>query len=153
MPGALYREFRHGEVGTDAGESGHAGLDGGGFGQFERSYTQSTVVTLTAEEFYLSQRFVGWRFDGEFLSREMSAELVVENDGQKVDAVFRRTGDITGDARIDLNDFAVVAVCYGSAWGGAPAGCSNEALASSDLDRNGVVDLADFATFAVHFGS
>ena len=66
---------------------------------------------------------MGWKFDGEFLSREMGTELIVENDAQTVDAVFRRAGDITGDARIDLNDFAVFAVCYGGAWGGEIAFC------------------------------
>ena len=62
--------------------------------------------------------------------------------------------DIAGDELINLNDFAMFAVCFGNRWGfNGSTGCSNEALASSDLDRNGVIDLRDFAIFALNFGT
>ena len=46
------------------------------------------------------------------------------------------------------------AVCFGQSWGNNVSGaCSNEALASSDLDRDGIVNLVDFAIFAANFGT
>ena len=39
-------------------------LDGGGFADFERSYPQTTVVTLTAEETFGDRTFTRWFVDG-----------------------------------------------------------------------------------------
>ena len=39
-------------------------LDGGGFADFERSYPQTTVVTLTAEETFGGRTFTRWVVDG-----------------------------------------------------------------------------------------
>ena len=93
----------------------------------------------------------------EIFSRDISTVVTVAGNnanGKTVDALFRRAGDITGDQAVNLNDFALFAVCFGQRWGDNLSGpCSNEALASSDLDRNGVIDLRDFAIFALHFGT
>jgi hypothetical protein len=51
---------------------------------------------------------------------------------------------------IDLNDFAVFALCYGYV---APnPACPPAEFDCSDMDENGVIDLNDFATFATLFG-
>ena len=47
---------------------------------------------------------------------------------------------------------AVSAVCYaGAAVTIPPPGCTDDQSCSSDIDDDGDVDLADFATFALNF--
>jgi hypothetical protein len=59
-------------------------------------------------------------------------------------------GDLTGDGRVNLGDFATFAVCFGYTAPNPPY-CTDSDLVCSDLDNNGIVDLADFATFVAHF--
>ncbi|UCG32468.1 MAG: hypothetical protein JSU68_12475, partial [Phycisphaerales bacterium] len=128
-------------------------LDGGGFADFERSYPLSTVLTLTAASSYQERQFVGWRLDGQFQSAEQGIEFTVAGDQHTVEAILLRPGDMDGDDRVDLSDFAVFAVCYGSAVSAPPPSCAPEQSAASDFDGDGDVDLADFATFAANHGT
>jgi len=52
---------------------------------------------------------------------------------------------------VDLADFAFYANCHGLS--GPSPDCSTEQFECSDLDGSGLVDLTDFATFAVLFGT
>ncbi len=61
--------------------------------------------------------------------------------------------DLDRDGDVDLNDFATLSVCFGSAVAAPEPGCSPADAAASDLDGDGVVDLDDFSTFAVAFGA
>jgi hypothetical protein len=126
-------------------------LDGGGFANFERSYPLSTVVTLATESSYQGKRFVGWRLDGQFQSAERWIDLTVTADRHPVEAILLRPGDMDGDDRVDLSDFGIFAVCYGSVVSAPPPSCAPEQSAASDFDDDGDVDLADFATFALNF--
>jgi hypothetical protein len=56
-----------------------------------------------------------------------------------------------GNDRVDLSDFGIFAVCYGSVASAPPPSCTPEQLAACDMDGDGDVDLADFATFALNF--
>jgi hypothetical protein len=60
-------------------------------------------------------------------------------------------GDINhSGGAVDLNDFAVFALCYG--YTAPNAACPPAEFDCSDMDQNGVIDLNDFATFATLFG-
>ncbi|UCG31698.1 MAG: hypothetical protein JSU68_08515, partial [Phycisphaerales bacterium] len=57
-----------------------------------------------------------------------------------------------GDDRVGLADFAWFANCYaGPGVTLPPPACGPCKFAASDLDGDGDVDLADFATFAIKF--
>ncbi len=60
-------------------------------------------------------------------------------------------GDIDIDGDVDLADFATLAVCFGQVAGDQDPDCPPRAFARSDLDRNEIVNLVDFSSFAVHF--
>ncbi|UCG33897.1 MAG: ASPIC/UnbV domain-containing protein, partial [Phycisphaerales bacterium] len=61
-------------------------------------------------------------------------------------------GDVDGDGRVDLVDFATFALCFrGDGNTTRPAACTDEAWLSSDCDGDGDVDLRDFATLAANF--
>jgi subtilisin-like proprotein convertase family protein len=64
------------------------GLDGGGFGSFERTYPQLSVVMLTAERESYGRTFVGWRIGGGPLVRELSIPMVIAGEMQSVEAVY-----------------------------------------------------------------
>ena len=60
-------------------------------------------------------------------------------------------GDLDGDGRVNLTDFATFARCYGLAAPLAGA-CAARELTCSDLSGDGLVDLEDFATLAINYG-
>jgi len=57
--------------------------------------------------------------------------------------------DESGGA-VDLNDFATLALCCGLGEPGGP--CGEREFACSDLNGDELIDLVDFATFALLFG-
>ena len=61
-------------------------------------------------------------------------------------------GDIDDDQDVDLSDFGILAMCYGSLVSDPPLGCSAEQAEASDLDGNGRVNLSDFGLFALNYG-
>ena len=61
-------------------------------------------------------------------------------------------GDVDGDDDVDLSDFGIFAMCYGSLVGEPLPGCSPEEAAASDIDGNGRVNLSDFGWFALYYG-
>ena len=125
-------------------------LDGGGFGDFERTFPQSTVSTLEAPDSAGEKQFVGWKLDGIFETTDFTFGVTVEGTSQTIEAVYRLPGDIIADDSVDLIDFAQFANCYGQ---NAPtASCAAEFHAASDLNRDGRVDLLDFSIFALNFG-
>jgi hypothetical protein len=74
-------------------------LDGGGFAEFVRTFPETSVVTLTAEESFEGQSFRGWQIGG--LLRHMgdtSVEVTVDQD-MTVSAVY---GLPPSDDRPDL---------------------------------------------------
>jgi len=124
-------------------------FDAGGFGNFDRTFPQSTPVALAGADTGGGKRFVGWRLDGVFVSAELSFGFAVEGLAQTVEVVYRRPGDITGDDIVNLVDFAQFANCFGLP---APSPvCVAEFHSACDLDRSGIIDLVDFATFALNF--
>ena len=126
-------------------------LDGGGFADFERSYPLGSVVTFTTEDSYEGKRFVGWRLDGEFQTTDVSVGLTTTSDVHTVGALLLRPGDMDGDNRVDLSDFGIFAVCYGSVVSAPLPSCSPEQAAACDLDADGRVNLGDFGLFALHY--
>ncbi|MCH8344207.1 MAG: FG-GAP repeat protein [Planctomycetes bacterium] len=70
-------------------------LDGGGFANFERTYPQTTVVTLTAPQMHHGWRFVGWRiglagsFHGGGLQPGPSIDLTILDDVHRIEAIYR----------------------------------------------------------------
>ena len=77
-------------------------LDGGGFANFERTFPQTTVVTLTAPRMYLGWRFVGWSVgptgstqdglqpgQGGGLYSGSSIELTIQGHLQHIEAIYR----------------------------------------------------------------
>lgn len=127
-------------------------LDGGGFGDFDRTYPLGTIATFAAEPTHGEKRFVGWKLEGSFVTRQSAIDVVVTGNQHTLEGILLRTGDMNGDDRIDLSDFADFAVCFGSS-AGSLGGCSAESHAASDFNADGKVDLQDFAAFAVNFGS
>jgi hypothetical protein len=125
-------------------------LDGGGFGDFERSFPQSTVSTLDAPASAGEKRFVGWKLDGVFEGTDFTFGVTVEGTSQTIEAVYRLPGDIIADDSVNLVDFAQFANCFGA--DGASPSCAAEFHASSDLNRDGIVNLIDFSIFALNFG-
>jgi hypothetical protein len=63
-------------------------LEGGGFADFERSYPQSTVVTLTASESHGWRPFRGWRIDGGTLVEGSRISLAIRDTEHVVEAVY-----------------------------------------------------------------
>ncbi|MCH8151464.1 MAG: FG-GAP repeat protein [Planctomycetes bacterium] len=70
-------------------------LDGGGFANFERTFPQTTVVTLTAPQMHHGWRFVGWRvglegsFHGGGLQPGQSIEMTIRDDVHRIEAIYR----------------------------------------------------------------
>ncbi|MCH8344172.1 MAG: VCBS repeat-containing protein [Planctomycetes bacterium] len=77
-------------------------LDGGGFANFDRTFPQTTVVTLTAPRMYLGWRFVGWSVgptgstqdglqpgQGGGLYSGSSIELTIQGHLQHIEAIYR----------------------------------------------------------------
>jgi hypothetical protein len=63
-----------------------------------------------------------------------------------------RCGDIDGDGQlVDLNDFALFALCFGSTQPGPM--CDVAAWDCCNVNRDQAIDLDDFATFAVLYGT
>lgn len=58
-------------------------------------------------------------------------------------------GDINGDSTVDLADFSIFAICFGTTVE-QPA-CQEQEAILSDLDESGTINLVDFATFANQF--
>ena len=127
-------------------------LDGGGFANFERTFPMTTIATLKAEAPYEDKRFVGWKLDGEFLGTAPTITVEIDRDVLSVEAILLFPGDMNGDDRVNLIDFAAFAVCFGAGPSGG-GGCDAESQAASDLNGDGKVDLLDFAVFAVNFGN
>jgi hypothetical protein len=59
------------------------------------------------------------------------------------------TGDFTGDAMVDLSDFAIFGANYGKAEANAPA----TYVWAYDMNADGMVDLSDFAIFGANYGA
>jgi hypothetical protein len=51
-----------------------------------------------------------------------------------------------------LNDFASFALCFGFEMPAGLADCPAESFVCADIDTNSVIDLADFASFALNYG-
>ena len=64
-------------------------LDGGGFAGFDRTYPQSTVVTLQAPLGHEGLVFAGWRLDGSPLSGRSRLIRVVVGELSLVEALYR----------------------------------------------------------------
>ena len=126
-------------------------LDGGGFGDFERTFPQSTVSTLEAAVSAGEKQLVGWKLDAVFASTDFSFGVTVEGMSQTIEAVYRLPGDIIADDSVNLVDFAQFANCFGADAGSSS--CAAEFHAASDLNRDGRVDLIDFSIFALNFGT
>jgi hypothetical protein len=65
-------------------------LDGGGFAPFERSFPQSTQMTVKAAARHRGRAFVGWRVDGGPLTPETNTTLpyVVAGEVHTLEAVY-----------------------------------------------------------------
>jgi hypothetical protein len=63
-------------------------LDGGGFGSFERTYPQGTVLKLTAAASHNGRLFNSWRLDGSKLSDKRTVTFVVNDSEHVAKAVF-----------------------------------------------------------------
>jgi hypothetical protein len=59
------------------------------------------------------------------------------------------TGDFTGDAMVDLSDFAIFGANYGKKEADAPASY----IWAYDLNADGTIDLSDFAIFGANYGT
>jgi len=66
-------------------------LDGGGFSAFERSYPQTTEVTLTAPPMHAGRAFRGWRVDGGPLITDGTVSLVVDAE-HSLEPVYQAAG-------------------------------------------------------------
>jgi hypothetical protein len=77
-----------------------------------------------------------------------------DRDGDGLDDACQgcACGDINrSGGPVDLNDFALFATCFGLAEA-TPPDCPEAIIECSDLDGDGIVGLADFATFANWYG-
>ena len=63
-------------------------LDGGGFANFERTFPQTTVVTLTAPAVFHDWVFFGWLTDGG-LRPGQSIDLTIQKHPQQIEAIYR----------------------------------------------------------------
>jgi hypothetical protein len=63
-------------------------LDGGGFSAFERSYPQTTEVTLTASPMHSGRTFLGWRVDRGSLIPNGTVSLAVDAK-RSFDAIYQ----------------------------------------------------------------
>lgn len=77
--------------------------------------------------------------------------------GQPIDhfaIVYCRAGDADCDGDVDLDDFAIFAICMASPGiTTPPPGATPAQFAAADLDGDGDVDVNDFAAFQQLFGS
>ena len=64
-----------------------------------------------------------------------------------------RQGDIDGNDKVDLSDFALFARCFGLRATDNAIGCSAQSRAASDLNGDKEVDLGDFWIFVERFGN
>ena len=82
-------------------------LDGGGFAYFERTYPQSTVVTVEAPAGTAGRAFVGWRLNG-FMQpgNEPCFEVLIGGQVVEIEAVYgppdSKDMDIGDHSTIDL---------------------------------------------------
>ena len=70
-------------------------LDGGGFAQFQRTYPQSTVLTLTASPIASNHPFVGWQINGGAIVPGANLTITVSANTQQVKAVYDATANPT----------------------------------------------------------
>jgi hypothetical protein len=63
-------------------------LDGGGFGQFQRTYPQGTLLVLTADPVHRGRTLLGWRVEGSPLIKGQSAAIIIVGEEQIVEAVY-----------------------------------------------------------------
>ncbi|MCH8345262.1 MAG: FG-GAP repeat protein [Planctomycetes bacterium] len=69
-------------------------LDGGGFANFERTFPETTVVTLTAPAAFHGWVFLGWLTDGG-LRQGQSIDLIIrEQHLQQIEAIYGPAGPI-----------------------------------------------------------
>lgn len=62
------------------------------------------------------------------------------------------SGDLDGDADVDLEDYLILCACLaGPGETTPPGGCSATEFANADLEEDGDVDLADFVLFEFEF--
>jgi hypothetical protein len=61
----------------------------------------------------------------------------------------RNLADINTDGRVDLADYATLAVCFGNDGGLQAGACAPADYAASDLDADGDVDQDDAALFRI----
>ena len=59
---------------------------------------------------------------------------------------------VTGDGRVQLDDFATFAVCYLATSAYLPPDCAAASYLCADFNGDGIVNLSDFATFSTIFG-
>ncbi len=64
-------------------------LDGGGFADFERSFPDRTVVTLTAPMVYHDWVFFGWRINGGLVPGQSIDVTMGEQHLQQIEAIYR----------------------------------------------------------------
>ena len=62
-------------------------------------------------------------------------------------------GGINCGEAVNLQDFASFALCFWQRWGNNLSGAGSYEALTCSLDRNGVIDLRDFAVFALNFGT
>jgi hypothetical protein len=79
------------------------------------------------------------------------ADFGVWDYSNDVFSVVGVPGDMNGDGRVDLADFASFANCFGLQVSNPTPSCPADQVQLSDLDASGVIDLVDFATFALNF--
>ncbi len=65
-------------------------LDGGGFGWFQRTYPNTTWLTLTAPSSHNGNPFVGWKLDGGELVQGRAITFIVNNAEHSAKAVFKK---------------------------------------------------------------
>src|SRR5262249_1290269 len=70
-------------------------LDGGGFAQFQRTYPQSTVVTLTAPPMASNHPFVRWQVSGGAMVPGAILTITGPGTAQQVKAVYDLTANPT----------------------------------------------------------
>jgi len=60
--------------------------------------------------------------------------------------------DITGDDKVDFDDFAIFALLYGKSYSSDSENVQGNYIIWGDYDDDGDVDFSDFAEFALHYG-
>ena len=71
-------------------------LDGGGFGEFYRTFPQGTIVSVSAEPYYKGKELIGWSVDGRPIAKHSTIAVVVIGESQTIEAIY---GDGEGAGR------------------------------------------------------